>query len=145
MRPTTRIQPLGPAQAYKTYQVLAPLSTHFRSASCAEVDCPAHLNGWSTTVDMTTELGQQQADYIRRHSGRHFTGDIVGNLVTFTFAAGQECFREHHLPLDRPAIFLVKDGDWRMSQNPRQHTNADDWVDDFANHQDALKTRLERG
>jgi hypothetical protein len=25
------------------------------------------------------------------------------------------------------------------------HRRPDDWVDDFANHQDKIKTRLERG
>jgi len=145
MRQTNRIQPAGPAQAYRTFQVLAPFSTHFRPATCAEIDCPAYLNGWNTVIDESADLGKTQAHYIRNQSGRRYTEVREAALTTFTFEAGQECFREHQARMDRPEIYLVKDGDWRMSQNPRRHANADDWLDDFSNHQDQLKTRMERG
>lgn len=146
MRPLNRPQPLGPAQAYKTYQVVAPLESHFRRASCSEVDCPAYLHGWQTVIDTSTDLGKAQAHYLQHEAGRRFTAESAGDLVTYTFEAGQECFREHSLRLEnRPEIYIVKDGDWRLSDNVRRHANADDWLDDFANHQDHIKTRLERG
>ena len=142
-----RIQPQGPAQAYKTYQLLQPLATHFRPATCEEVDCPAYLHGWKTVIDESTELGQRQAHYIRDESDRRYQRDPVvfgQGPVTYMFEAGQRCFRQHHEPLEREPLALVKDGDWRMSQNPRQ-LSPDDWVDDFQNHQDRLHTQQERG
>lgn len=143
-----RIPPKLPAHAMQTHQILQPLSSHFRDATCKEVDCAAFNKGWKTTIDTATELGAQQANYIRLHSGRHFTYEQTGTMVVFTFPAGQECFREHKVPLERPAIFIRKDGDFRG--NPRgttayRHRNADDWVDEFANDLQDLKDRLERG
>lgn len=145
MRPQNRVQPAGPAQAYRTYQVVAPVSTHFRPATCDEVTCPNQANGWRTIIDESTDLGKQQAHYVRNTSGRRYTETREAALTTFTFEAGQLCFREHQVRIDRPEIYIVKDGDWRRSQNPRQHANAGDWVDDFRTHQDQLITRLERG
>lgn len=141
-----RIQPQGPAQAYKTYQLLQPLATHFRAATCAEVDCPAYLHGWKTVIDESTELGQQQAHYITHDSGRRYVRQPINGdgPVTYVFEAGQQCFRQHREPLEREPLAIVKDGDWRASQNVR-HLRPDDWVDDFSNHQDKLHTQLERG
>lgn len=145
MRPLTRITPQAGPGAYKTYQIVQPLSTHFRVATCAEVECANHQHGWRTTVDVSTELGRQQAEYIRHASGRAFTetADRLP-LVTFIFTPGQQCFGTHHEPLERDPIHIIKDGDWRDSDNARQ-VRADDWLDDFRTHQDRLNTRVERG
>lgn len=147
MRNVNRITPALPVQMYKTYQATAPLQSHFRKATCAEVECSAHLNGWKTVVDESTDLGQQQAHYIRQDSGRRYVREPINSdgPVVYTFEPGQECFREHHVPLERTPLYIVKDGDWRMSTNARRHANAEDWIDDFATHQDQLATRLERG
>lgn len=149
MRPVTRITPQLPTHAMKTYGIVAPLTTHFREASCAEVGCDAHLNGWKTVIDSSTELGARQLNYIRLHSGRKYN-DVTGlgtTMVTLLFAAGQKCFRQHRMPLDREPLYVVRGGDWRG--NPRgeslRHKNAENWLDDFANHQDRLATRLDQG
>lgn len=148
MRPVARITPALPAQAYKTYQVVAPRSTHFRPATCAEVGCPAHGCGWRTVVDERTDLGQQQAHYIRAMSGRAFTAarDAAG-LTTFTFEAGQACFQPHRVRLDRPEHYLVRGGDYRgnPTRAVRRHVSAADWTEDFAEHQTRLADRLRRG
>ena len=68
-----RIDPQLPTDAMKTYSIMAPKSTHFRKATCAEMDCPSYLHGWATIIDERTELGQEQAHYIRKLSGRKFT------------------------------------------------------------------------
>lgn len=141
-----RIEPQGPAQAYKTYQLLQPLATHFRLATCVEVDCQAYLHGWKTVIDESTELGQRQAHYITHESGRRYVREPINSdgPVTYVFEAGQQCFAQHQQPLEREPLAIVKDGDWRMSQNPRQ-LRTEDWVDDFQIHQDKLHTQLERG
>jgi len=142
-----RIEPNMPPDAYRTYRILSPQSTHFRPATCAEAECPAHLNGWQSTVDETTVLGQQQAHYIRKQSGRGFTeGRLPGGLTCFTFEAGQDCFAGgHQVRLDRPEHYFVADGDWRAVGNRRQHANARDWVEDFGEHQLRIADQIERG
>lgn len=145
-----RLEPKLPAGVMQTYQVIAPLSTHFRPGTCAEVFCANYLNGWRTEIDESTDLGKQQAYYIRNNAGRHYTEDrnTQPGITVFVFEAGQTCFAQHQLRLDKPEIYLVKGGDWRgnpAGYETKQHSNANDWVDDFANHQDKLSTRLNRG
>ena len=142
MRPLTRIQPLGPAAAYKTYAIRQELDTTVITA-CEQVDCQAWANGWDTVIDETTQLGAEQARYIRQEARRTFSETRRGDgLTVFRFESHQRCFAEHRT---NPVLYGVKDGDWRMSQNPRRHTNAADWLEDFSTHQDQLATRLERG
>ncbi len=143
------IQPMGRPEDYKTYAIRAPRSTHTRAATCAEVDCINRERGFKVTCDISTDLGQRQAKYIRDHSGRSYTVDRSGpdSLMTFVFAAGQDCFAQHRKSLEREPLFVVRDGDFRG--NPRGTPvitrNADDWVDDFANHQIKVEEQLKRG
>ena len=143
----SRIVPaLGPG-AYKSYSWRRPLETHWRAATCEEHGCRAYRFGWTTVVDTATELGQRQADYIRRDRTRSHQEERSGtSLVSFTFGPGQQFFagspaHEHRKPIDRPPLLLVTGGDWRG--NPRRvpavvHASAQDWVDDFATHQERL-------
>ncbi|WP_432019915.1 hypothetical protein [Streptomyces sp. 1222.5] len=146
-----RINPAMPAEAYKTYAIVAPKSTHWVDATCAQVDCAHHLNGWQSVIDETTELGQRQAHYIRKQSGRRFSEERRdGGLTAFTFDAGQECFNsaKHQRRLDRPELYVVRDGDFRGNPRgtaTRQHANAADWVDDFATHQQGIADEIAKG
>ncbi len=144
-----RVPPALPAAAMKTYQIAAPLATHWRKATCAEVDCPAFLHGWQTVCDESTELGQRQADYIRHDKTRkHAEQRAEGGLTVFVFGAGQNCFRPHQVPSGRPERFLVTGGDFRgnpLGIPPREHVRPDDWVDDMAETLDEIRTRHERG
>jgi len=143
-----RIAPRLPVEAVKTYQISKPIPTHFRPGSCAEARCENMQHGWQTIVDEATDLGARQARYIRRDSSRRFTEtrDESG-LTMFIFEPGQTCFAHHQISLEREPLYIVRGGDWRG--NPRgetwQHANADDWVDDCANHQQALADRLSQG
>lgn len=142
-----RIEPVGPAAAYKTYSIASPLATHFRPATCQEVDCANYAKGWLTRLDTADPKQAGLANDIRMKLGRKFMAVERGTVVEFTFPPGQQCFAQHRVPLDRPEFFVVRDGDWRG--NPRGtapvQRNAADWQDDFANHQDRLKTALEAG
>lgn len=144
-----RIQPNGRPDEYKTYAVASPIETHTRDASCSEVDCEAYAQGWRSTIDVSTRLGAAQAKYIVEQSGRSYTlSEPIPNLLIFEFAAGQECFAQHRVTLDRPSLFIVQGGDWRGNplNTPRTlHSGPDPWVDDFATHQEKLKAIIERG
>ena len=143
-RRLNRIEPRLPVTAMKTYEVAAPLLTHWRNASCSEKKCPAYTEGWITACDETTTLGAAQADYIRHNSGRSFTETREDGLTVFTFAPGQDCFEQHLIKIGRPELFIVRGGDWRG--NPRReqmtHDSPDNWVEDFAEHQDRLAEAL---
>ena len=160
-----RITPGLPVADMKTYGIRAPLATHWRKASCSEVECEGHRTGWLTVIHEQTptapavgvsvtkmmalvDRDSQRAYYIRHLSGRSFleSKDSSGATV-FDFAPGQDCFDDHQVRIERPELFEVRGGDWRG--NPRReamtHNRPGYWVEDFAGHQDRLATRLDRG
>lgn len=140
-------EPLLPPHAKKTYSIKAPRATHWRAASCAEVECAGREHGWACLIDETTELGQAQAHYIRKLSGRRFREESHEGLTSFTFEPGQTCFTEHEVPLGNPQLFLVRGGDLRgwTGEGNRLHTRPEDWVDDFATHQQLIADAIEKG
>ncbi len=147
VRPINRIQPQGPVNVYKTYSITRPMVSHWRKATCEEVECRAHVNGWQTFVDESTDEGAAQAYYIRRESGRGFTETINEHGITeLTFGAGQTCFdsasEAHRVSLDREAFYAVQGGDWRQRIGQKfTHATPDSWVNDFGEHQDQLARR----
>jgi hypothetical protein len=147
MSEPNRVPPNMPVGAYQTYRIASPLATHWRTGTCAEADCEQYENGWQSTIDETTVLGQRQAHYIRRESGRGFTERREGMLTVFAFTAGQQCFAEHKVPVGRPELYLVRDGDWRGNPTgrTRQHSDAQAWIDDFGEHQDTLADQMKKG
>lgn len=143
-----RIAPQGPVRAYKTYKISSPITTHYRAASCEEVDCEAWKRGWTTRVPFGGDL----ADYVTsgKHGRRYREVTGLGEAErTFMFYAGQACFQsgEHRVSLERPALYVVRDGDWRGNPtgHSRLHARPEDWVEDFALHQQGIADRVERG
>ena len=108
----------------QTFRASAPPSTHFRAATCAEVDCTHYLGGWQTIL---ADNDKDNAAWIRNYSGLQFTESRSDGTVTFTFAPGQPCFRrnEHRTSLDRPSIFTVNNGQGFSRREPEQ------WVDEM--------------
>ena len=138
-----RIAPQLPVGAVKTYQAVA-LSDETVVAACRSVGCQAYLHGWDTLVDESTDLGRRQATYIRDESGRSFKElRSEADLTVFRFDAYQRCFADHHT---RPVRYLVRGGDWRADTGLiQEHDRPEDWVEDFADHQDRLAERISRG
>lgn len=143
-----RIQPRNPVEAMKTYAVKQPRATHMRVASCGEVECDAHIHGWRTIVDEQTDRGQAQAHFIRHDRSRsHTEARNEAGLTVFEFGPGQPCFAQHELPVGRPPLFRVRGGDWRGNPRgeSRLHTRAEDWVEDFAEHQQTIADAINKG
>lgn len=140
-----RVPPALPAEHMQTYRILSPPDT-VMVAACKAVGCAAWRNGWDTTVDESTELGQAQAQYIRSRARRTFREyRTTAGLTVFRFESGQRCFAEHKT---RPEIFAVTGGDWRGNPRgtpPRRHTRPVDWVEDCALTLDAVKAAKDRG
>lgn len=145
-----RIPPHMEPQAYRTYRVSAPLRTHWRPADCDEYECDAYLHGFVLTVDLSTELGQRQAHYVRHDRSRRCHEQRIDLTTTkFVYGPGNRCFSysEHRVPIGKPARLLVVGGDWRG--NPlgfrRVHTKVEHWVEDLALNQNWLAERAQRG
>lgn len=144
MRPINRIDPQLPVQAMKTYAIVAPKTTV--PATCAEIDCQQYLLGWRLRIDSLPD----DMVHAATHSGRRFERlDVAEGETWLVFEAGQPCFKaaEHQKPVATGADqFGVYAGDWRgRIGGIRRHTRPEDWVEDFATHQDGLATRLEQG
>lgn len=146
---TNRIAPQVGAEVYQTFQVTSPIATHTRKGSCEEAECPQYARGWRMKLDLTTDLGQKQAYYIKHSSGRSYK--VVGQadgLVELEFSANQPCFQEHRVRLDRPEIYRVKGGDFRgnpLRTLTRVHKKAEYWVEEFAETQDKINRVIEKG
>ena len=144
-RPT----PALPVTAFQTFTIDRPLETHWRVGTCAEVKCLNLTHGWWTEVDEDSTLGGMQAAYIRRDSGRRFVeSKTPEGLTRFEFEAGQECFAEHKVAVERDPLFLVRPGDHRgnpFGTAPRVHKRPEHWVEHFAETLDGVRTVKERG
>jgi hypothetical protein len=142
-----RPEPHMDPAAYKTYAVVSPLSSHFRPATCAEVACPHYLNGWRVHLQALTPDLQHAA----RTSGRRYREEHVTEGQTYlVFEAGQPCFKapQHRARIDRAPLYVVRDGDHRgnpRGTKARLFQRPDQWVDDFATHQQTLADEIKKG
>jgi len=142
----SRVQPLMGPQAYKTYEMRSPLPTHYRAATCAEADCTYYRDGFQVRVEGLAP----QVLHAVQHSGRKYTVQKVADGETYlAFEPGQPCLRAslHRVRIDRPPLYVVRDGDWRGNPTGRgrQHTSPEDWVEDFATHQQAIADEIKKG
>jgi hypothetical protein len=106
-----------------------PSRTHWRKATCREVDCSHYVNGWVTRV----APGSPQDLYIRADTERHHKLERGEEFNYYTFEPGQRCYRsaQHRIKLDRGA-WLTKN---QLGREPgRLALNAMDynqWTDEF--------------
>lgn len=144
---SNRIMPQMEPHEYRTFSAKAPISTHWRKATCAEADCDAYLNGWVTTVDVSTDLGKKQYHFITHDKERSYKEQRVDErYVQFTYAPGNRCFgKQHVVSLERPNLYIVRDGDWRQYVSPsRQHTKAEFWIEEMQEQFDYWRTAQSR-
>lgn len=138
-----RLLPRHRPSAYQTFSVHRPLATHWRPATCKEVECPDYLHGWRLRVE-----GLDARDvHLATHCGRSFQRVEVAQGETWlVFQAGQACFQaaRHQKPLERPELYVVRGGDWRELGDPHQ-LSPTSWVDSFGENQQAIRDSIGRG
>jgi hypothetical protein len=139
-----RLTPTVGPEHMRSFSIRAPLETHWRKATCAEVNCQHYLRGWASEVDESIDLGQFQASYIRTESGRGFRESRTeSGLTRFEFLPGQRCFHsdEHRVrDNDVAELYVVRDGDWRGNplRTPAVRLSADGWVNEFGENQERV-------
>jgi hypothetical protein len=144
-RPLNRPAPALPVGTMQTFSIRVPEVTHYRPASCAEVDCPNYLHGWRIRVEgLTAELLHEARNY-----GHHRQLDVAEGETWLVYEAGQPCFQAstHRVRLDRPELYVVRGGDWRGNPTQRvlRHSGPDPWLDDFQTNQQTLADLEKKG
>lgn len=147
----SRLAPDAGPEHFKTFTWSAPVRTHWRPATCEEYKCDGIVHGFVTTVDTSTDRGRKQYHFLTHDKERTHSMQRVGpTLFKFIYKPGNPCFNRegHRVPIGRPPFYLVSGGDWRG--NPRRiqtlyHRRPEDWVDQFANHQNDIAEAFRRG
>jgi hypothetical protein len=132
-RPLNRPDPVLPVTKMVTHAILQPLSTHWRPATCAEIQCEHYTSGWG----LNTAGLPEQTIALAKNAGRKFIVEHDENgAEVLLFEAGQSCFRaaEHRKLVDREPLFVSRSGDWRgnpdgPSARPRVFSGAEAWKD----------------
>ncbi|UVS81847.1 hypothetical protein [Actinokineospora sp. UTMC 2448] len=133
-----------PAHLVRQHSYLAPPDTHFRQASCEEVDCPAWREGFVVDLDETRDPGMGQAQYLRANRRqRAFAEEVLADGRTrFRFPPGQRCLRSsrHRVRIeDRLGLFVVRNG----GGEPRL-LKPEQWRDDLGEALDDHAIRISR-
>lgn len=148
----SQIAPLADPRAYRTFRAVAPVSSHWHRVSCEEAQCPDYVKGFFIDVDVSTDLGAAQFDYLHRKdkSRKGTMQKMAETIYRFTYPPGSRPFagnqHEHYQPVGRPAYYLVHDGDWRGNPTGfKRFLTAEDWVDMSANHQAQVAHEAQKG
>jgi len=119
------------------YQITWNKDTHFRRATCEEVDCTQFLNGWVTNVI----IGSPQDQYIRQDKSRKSVAVKVDEAnIEYYYESGQQCFRTHSVKIDRAPFFTVNQPGKETGRLHRANIDFDEWTDRF-NEQSYRSTR----
>lgn len=135
--------PLMPVQAYQTWSVKSRPDRAVKTV-CERVGCPQWRHGWDSVIDESTQLGREQAEWIRTQSRRTFREQKTAvGLTVFRFESGQRCFAEHST---MPEKYVVRGGDYRGVVGPvRVHAHAADWVEQVQEHMGRLLDERAKG
>lgn len=150
------IEPAMAPSAYKTYAVVAPLSSHFRPATCAEVDCPHYVNGWGVRIHQLPPEDQAALRVAtfnrdgRTYRYSYVEREMEAGETWLLYKPGQPCFQasRHRTRIERPELYVVRDGDHRgnpRGTKARLHQNPAHWQEDFAEHQQKLADEIAKG
>ena len=106
-----------------------PSRTHWRKATCQEVDCSHYVNGWVTRV----VPGSPQDLYIRGDTERQHKLERGEEFNFYTFDPGQRCYKsgQHRIKLDR-GPWLTKNALTRHSSYSEEFAmEYNRWTDEF--------------
>jgi hypothetical protein len=140
-----RIAPAAPPHLFRTFSVRQPLATHWRRATCEEVECEAFHRGWVTTVPPESQeyvdlarACRGEVDGFRRGAAPGSPEVTAEGFLRFTFPAGQLCLRAsaHKIHNDEMPIFQHRGGDWRASSGRVvTHSTPESWRDELGENQ----------
>ena len=147
----TRIDPKGPAAAYRTFRAVRPRDTHTRKATCEEFGCERWEASWMVALDLSVPRHRQMARDIT-HGPVKRSYRLVqlpgGQWIELHFPPHTECFASqlgHHRVPIRPPVLLAYRGDWRQQLSRTQVMAMPEWLERFSENQDQVKTRVQRG
>ena len=122
----------------KTRFVLKRARGAERRISCNEAKCQQRENGWVTILSLPAQ--QKEIDFIRTgKTGKRYLEEIESEgLVSFNFAPGQNCFREHW---NRDAVFDI--GKLETERASLWYPDGDAFIEDSDKHLRKLKEVLE--
>lgn len=132
-----------PAHQMRSFELKQPLDTHFRTATCEEVNCTQQLNGFMIACDPNSDMGKQMIYAIENvpAAKRSYTKAVnATGFVEYTFPPGQRCFRPHRTPIGHDPIPIVRDGDFRGNPTGQvmRHTSLESWHQHAAESLDTL-------
>lgn len=115
----------------KVFQATWPKSSHWRAATCEEVECPHYVLGWVTRVI----IGSDNDMYIRADRKRKYKVAKEGEFHAYYFEAGQQCFRAeagaHYMRLERGPWLTINALNRHPSRLERDAMEAERWQNDF--------------
>lgn len=141
-RPLNRPTPILPVTQMVTHAIVAPLATHWRKATCAEVGCLQHHHGWALN---TAGLSAGQVTLAKASGRRYRVEQDAAGADILIFEPGQSCFKasEHRIRLEREEIFVQRPGDWRgnpaAGSKPLIFSGADSWLDSLGTALDKIR------
>jgi hypothetical protein len=135
-------------QSYLTFAIRQPMVTHFRVATCAEVECQAYLGGWQLRVEQLSDMLLHTA----RNAGKKFMELEVSETEHYlVFEPGQPCFSaaQHRAPLERPAFFYAGRGHWSSrifsTRTAQKFNRPEDWAERMDEHLDRIRVKIQEG
>jgi hypothetical protein len=137
----------------KTFELAQPFGTHYRVATCAEVECRGYREDMTVTFDLTVPQQVTDANWLRNHSGLRFTYFMLDGerKVKFVIPAGQTCLesrvRPHRVPLERDPLMIVRGGDWRGNPTGMRtvHSRPNLFLENWEEDLDKINSEREKG
>jgi hypothetical protein len=131
-----------PVEAYQTWSVKSRPDKRI-VAVCERVGCRAWREGWESVIDESTQLGREQAAFIRGSRRTFREQKTAVGLTVFRFEPYQRCFADHQT---MPEKYLVRGGDCRAAVGKvRVHTRASDWIEHVQEHMGRLLDERAKG
>lgn len=146
-----------PAHRRKTFVYDTPSDTHYRKATCAEVECSKYANGFAIPITPSQDIEAfegtlKQAGYTfaRGEGPEHLAAEYPAGTRWLVFPPEQRCLESfknpHRIALDHDPIVSIRGGDFRMFTGDNQHFNrVDDWVDALQESTQRLHEEIEKG